>query len=307
MSIMDNIKVNLSRTGFKLRKAGPTIGVAVGVAGIGATAVLASRATLRAQETVKEHKEDIETIDEAWKLHKEGAKAAKDYDKKAYAHDHAAVWVHTGAKLLRQYAPAILTGIGSAALIICSHKVMSNRLAAMGAAYTVLQNTFAAYREKIEDHFGKEEVDEVINDRDKKEEEFHDKYSHMGRPAGTYSRVFGRGCTNSYQPDPMANLQFLSAKQNYWNDVLQSRGYVFLNEVYNSLGFESVPAGQMAGWLREDFHDKSVDEVGDGFIDFGVFESSNITDRVNDNQHLQWGDNILLDFNVDHKLIYDRI
>lgn len=308
MSFVNTFKANLSIAGFKLRKAGPTIGVTAGVVGIGATAVLASRATLQAQDIVVEHKENIDTINAAYDLHKKGEEVAEGYDEKAYAHDHAQAWIITGRKMAKLYAPAILVGIGSAALIICSHKTMSNRLASMGAAYTVLQNTFDVYRQRVEDHFGKEEVEKVVSDREKTEQDIRDRHNNGTVETASYGRLFGenRG-TTCYQRDPIANLQFLSAKQNYFNDLLISRGYVFLNEVYVALGYDATPSGQMVGWLREDRHDHKLDITGDGFVDFGIFDTTNVEQRIHGNEDLGWGDEILLEFNVDHKPIFDLI
>lgn len=308
MSFANTLKENLSVAGFKLRKAGPSIGVAAGVAGIGVTAVLASRATLKAQDIKTTHEEEIKTIDEAWELHKQGANAAKDYDEKAYAYDHAQVWVNSGIQALKLYLPAITVGIASATLIICSHKTMSNRLGAMSAAYSVLQSTFDTYRQRVEEHFGKEEVNAVVSDREKEAEDLKAHYDDHKVNLASYGRLFGEGRgTLSYQRDPMANIQFLSSKQNYFNDLLQQRGYVFLNEVYEGLGYEATPSGQMVGWLRSDRHDAKNDVTGDGFIDFGIFNSTDPAKRINDHADLQWGDEILLEFNVDHKPIFNLI
>lgn len=308
MSFANTFKTNLSIAGFKLRKAGPTIGVAAGVAGIGVTAVLASRATLKAQDLVNVHKEEIATIDKAWDMHKEGVEKAKDYNEKAYARDHAQVWVNSGMQALKLYLPAITVGIASATIIICSHKTMSNRLGAMSAAYSVLQSSFDTYRERVEEHFGKDKVEKVVSDREKDAEDLKAKYKENKVDLASYGRLFGEGRgTLSYQRDPMANVQFLSAKQNYFNDLLQQRGYVFLNEVYEGLGYEATPAGQMVGWLREDRHDAKNEITGDGFIDFGIFSSTDPSKRLQDHADMQWNDEILLEFNVDHKTIYNLI
>src|SRR5699024_1125444 len=103
------------------------------------------------------------------------------------------------------------------------------------------------------------------------------------------------------------NIQFLSSKQNYFNDLLQQRGYVFLYEVYEGLGYEATTSGQMVGWLRSDRHDAKHDVTGDGFIDFGLFNSTDPAKRIYDHADVQWGDEILLESNVDHKPIYRLI
>lgn len=323
MSFLNNLKTSFAVAGVRLERSAPTIGTAAGVVGIGATAYLASRATLKAGDILEEHKAEIKVMDEVYELHKDGAKAAKDYDEKAYAHEHALVWVKTITKFTKLYAPAIAVGVCSAALIIASHNAMNNRLASLGAAYTVLQNTFAAYRERIEEHFGKEEVDKVINDREENYKQVvkRDIDDHVLNYK-TYARIFGEGKgTTAYVRDPHANVRLLSTKQNYWNDRLEAVGFVFLNEIYEDLGYERVPEGQNVGWLStnrtremaQNNFAKAIDNndfgygFGDGYIDFGIFESSNMGDRMAIADDIEWGGDILLEFNIDPYYIKDLI
>lgn len=57
---------------------------------------------------------------------------------------------------------------------------------------------------------------------------------------------------------PEYNYVFLLANQHYANDMLQSRGHVFLNEVYDMLGMPRTQLGALLGWTHP------------GSIDFGV-------------------------------------
>jgi hypothetical protein len=94
----------------------------------------------------------------------------------------------------------------------------------------------------------------------------------------------------------MYNQVFLRAQQCYFNDLLHSRGHVFLNEVYDALGLERSRAGAVVGWVVSK-------DRGDNFIDFGIFDGDRqaVRDFVNGNEG-----SILLDFNVDG-VIYDLI
>lgn len=89
--------------------------------------------------------------------------------------------------------------------------------------------------------------------------------------------------------------------QNQMNDKLKARGHVFLNEVYDALGFDRSEAGRLVGWVWN--KDNTAMEAGDGYIDFSIFDGSDYAKRafVNGDERF-----ILLDFNIDG-MIYDLI
>lgn len=95
-----------------------------------------------------------------------------------------------------------------------------------------------------------------------------------------------------WRPSAEYNRFFLESQQRYANELLHSRGHVFLNEIYDNLGFEHTPAGSVVGWLRKG--------DGDGYIDFNLFELSARSFQLGYEQ------SIWLDFNVDG-VIYEQI
>lgn len=88
---------------------------------------------------------------------------------------------------------------------------------------------------------------------------------------------------------------FLRAQQNYANDLLVKRGYLFLNDVYKMLGFEPTRAGQVVGWRHEP--EKSD---CDGYVSFGIYNANRETARDFVNGYER---SILLDFNVDGPIL----
>ena len=101
-----------------------------------------------------------------------------------------------------------------------------------------------------------------------------------------YARFFDETSTN-WQRTQGYNQFFIQAQQNYANDLLKSRGHVFLNEVYDMLGLERSKAGAVVGWVKGN---------GDNYIDFGVFQG----DEWNAMRFVTGDErSILLDFNVD--------
>lgn len=95
-----------------------------------------------------------------------------------------------------------------------------------------------------------------------------------------YSQVFDSKC-RMWEKNQEFNLMFLKAKQNYFNDVLKARGYVFLRDIYEDLGFPITRKTLFTGWVY-DLENPMIDN----FIDFGITTNGGDAD-------------IELDFNVD--------
>jgi|SRR6478736_7088003 len=95
-----------------------------------------------------------------------------------------------------------------------------------------------------------------------------------------YKAVFGPDNQNWYK-DHDINLVFLFSVQRFMNDLLQMRGHVFLNEVYDALHMPRTYEGQVVGWAR--------DGEADCFIDFNP--SSRDDDKIE------------LDFNIDGTIL----
>lgn len=98
-----------------------------------------------------------------------------------------------------------------------------------------------------------------------------------------YQKQLDQHCVN-WSTQREYNLMFIKAQSNYFNDMLKARGHVFLNEVYDSLGFQRTSAGQIVGWL--------LNGDGDNYIDIQVKE-------IGENK-------FTVDFNVDG-IIYEKI
>ena len=104
----------------------------------------------------------------------------------------------------------------------------------------------------------------------------------------TAARFFDETC-KGYEKDTQYNLLMLRGQQQYANDLLHARGYVFLNDVYDMLGIDRTKEGQIVGWV----YDKN-NEVGDNF---GILETNRETEDGS------YEPAILLDFNVDGNIL----
>lgn len=130
---------------------------------------------------------------------------------------------------------------------------------------------------------GKEEKQEVEIE---KEERVQDTFSQ-------YARFFDEACVG-WNRDPKTNLIFLKNRQEYANDLLKTKGYLFLNEVYDLLGMRRSQEGQVTGWI----YDKE-NPIGDNFVDFGL----NKDNKIAQDFIMGFGNTILLDFNVDGNIL----
>ena len=115
------------------------------------------------------------------------------------------------------------------------------------------------------------------------------------RSFSQYARFFDEGCFPKWHNNPEYNLMFLRQQQTYANDLLKTKGYVFLNDVYELLGIPKSKAGQVVGWIYD-----LENGDGDNYIDFGIYKLGN-GEFVNGNKS-----SILLDFNVDG-MILDKV
>lgn len=100
-----------------------------------------------------------------------------------------------------------------------------------------------------------------------------------------YAKLFDSKC-HGWTMNPYHNVTFLELQQNYTNELLRSRGVLFLNEVYDMLGIPRTAAGQRAGWIFMPDYDVT------DYVDFSIRSAWN-TEALKGND-----DSVMLDFNV---------
>lgn len=283
----------IARSALLTQKNSPEILLAAGVVGMVGSTVLACRATLKMDTVLAEAKEKMDTAKTL--VH-------PDYSERDRQRDITLIYYQTGVKIARSYAPAIILGGLSIYALTTSHSIMTKRTVALTAAYGALEKGFNEYRGRVIEKYGEEEdrnlrygsqqievVDPGTGKKKTVTRVSHDTPS-------IYARFFDMSST-SWSKEPEYNLLFLQCQQNYANDLLHSRGHVFLNEVYDMLGIERSKAGAVVGWVL------SKNGETDNYINFGVFDGKTQASRdfVNGFEGA-----ILLDFNVDG-VIYDKI
>ena len=305
MSLIKNAAMSISkiagRSGLILKNASPEIYLVAGITGGVGAAVLACLATKKAPEVKARHLEDLEIIQRSWKEVKEGERDISEYPESDYKKDLITVYTRTTGDYIKLYGPAVTLGVLSIACIIASHGVMKKRNAALIAAYKTVESAFTSYRKRVVAEYGEktdymfkngiraEQFVEIETDENgKKHKVTKTAYTQDPNGISMYARFFDE-CNRVWQRDASYNKLFLRSQQNYWNDILKTRGHVFLNEVYDSLGFDRTKEGAVVGWVLGN-------KDGDSYVDFGLYDGSReaVRDFVNGSENA-----ILLDFNVD--------
>lgn len=283
---------HLGRAGVVAQKYSPEILTAVGVVGTVTSAVMASRATLKLEPIIDSTRAGVEDV--------RSRRNDVDYSESEYAKDLAYIYTINSRDLIKLYGPAVTLGVASIGCLVGAHGIMKKRNIALAAAYKTVEHSFSEYRKRVVSEFGEEKDREYRIPMEKREVKDKETgktktVSHVNpNNISGYARFFDETCPQ-WTKTPEYNLLFLRCQQNWANDLLQARGHVFLNEVYDSLGMPRSQAGSVVGW--------TLGKNGDNFVDFGIydFENQKAREFVNGVER-----SILLDFNVDG-VIYDLI
>lgn len=300
LEIVNKITFAAHKAFFKVKKHSPEILITAGVIGTVASAVMACKATTKLSDILEDSKEQINQVHN---FLDDDKIPESQYSKEDGNKDLAIIYAQTGIKLVKLYAPAVALGALSITGIVASNSILRKRNIALAAAYTTVDKTFKRYRNNVIDRFGEKidkelrygikarEIEEIVVDDDGNEKTVK-KTVEAADPVSMYSdyaKIYDAGC-NGWTKDAEFNLMFLRHTQAQANDILKRRGYLFLNEVYDMLGFQRTKAGQVMGWIYDE-----ENPVGDNFVDFGIYNTDieKARDFVNGIERV-----IILDFNV---------
>lgn len=284
---------------LQAQKSSPQILAITGTVGVIAGVVLACKQTTKVSDILEKHKEDVVQI-KKFSAEVENGNIKEDYTEKDKKKDLTIVYTKTAIDIAKLYAvPAVMIA-GSLGCLLGSNHILKVRYEGMAAAYTALHKTLDEYRSRVADRIGEEaekeawynvkaQVLEKTGEDGKTEVETiratdSDGYS-------PYAKFFDESCFG-WEKDPEANLMFLRQQQAFANDLLRTKGWLTLNDVYRALGIkESNDIGMVVGWVYDEYN-----PVGDNYIDFGIYNVNRPKNRdfVNGYEPV-----ILLDFNVD--------
>ena len=249
------------------------------VCGIGAT-VTACKATLKLPETMKEITENVEAA-KAIEVEEGEQDATKNKEVvKSY--------ISGGVKLAKLYGPSVGLTVTSVACALAGNRMMNQRYAGALAALGSTEKMFDNYRKRVVEEFGEEKdtqfangIREVVTEEPVLNKDGTPKTDKNGEVKTTkktsveydpsvnkYSRMFDEVSSREWDPNPDYNVTTLLGRQQYFNDMLHSHRYLFLNTVYKELGYPITAYGQDMGWIIDD-------DTPNAVVDLGLYDLTN--------------------------------
>lgn len=288
----------LVKTKLGIKKHSPEILVAAGIGTGIIAAIVACKQTIKANDIVAEARKSLQNIEDVKEL---AANNEVEYTEENEQEDRKTIGMQVAVGMVKTYALPVGLGILSITCILAGHHILKKRNVALAAAYSALSTDFMNYRKRVVDKYGKD-VDFMLKNGLKKQivanqvvdpetgevkETKEEVLTYEGDKLSQYARVFDEVGSTQWTPSADHNRAFLLMEQNYFNERIRTRGYIFLNEVYERLGFRPTKAGSVVGWVYQ-----NADYEG---IDFGIFTAH--TQKAA--EFLEGTEpSIILDFNV---------
>ena len=222
-----------------MKKHSPEILVALGIAGMATTVILAVKETPKAMKLIDAKKEElglkpeeklppIETVKTAWK----------------------------------PYVKPAIVGVASTACIIGSSSIHVKRNAALMTAYQISNTALAEWKQKATEALGKEKVQEI---QDKIKEE---KKEHLSKSNTGHNTYIVNTDEEILFKEPISNQVFRStlftvekAALNIARQINNGPGVsMSLNEFLYELGLRSTPIGNDIGWNLDNVIDITFED-----------------------------------------------
>lgn len=288
----------LVKTKLGIKKHSPEVLVAAGIGTGIIAAIVACKQTIKANDIVAEARKSLQNIEDVKEL---AANNEVEYTEENEQEDRKTIGMQVAVSMVKTYALPVGLGVLSITCILAGHHILKKRNVALAAAYSALSTDFMNYRKRVIDKYGKD-VDFMLKNGLEKQivanqvidpetgevkETKEEVLTYEGDKLSQYARIFDEVGSTQWAPSADHNRAFLLMEQNYFNERIRTRGYIFLNEVYERLGFRPTKAGSVVGWVYQ-----NADYEG---IDFGIFTAH--TQKAA--EFLEGTEpSIILDFNV---------
>lgn len=218
--------MKLTKTCAKfLRKHGGTILAVAASVGVIATAIETGRASTKAQKIIEKNMIAID---------------CENYGESCYT---------TKQKVLdcwKAYVPAVILGGGTIACILGSNALNKKQIASLTAAYMALGKTYQEYRKQVSHQLGQEAETDIFN-KTKAYEAINQEEPGLG-DTGDEKLLCYEPISKRYFHATSAEL--MDAFYNL-NREFAIQGYASMNDLYNYLGLDFIPEGDLKGWCAD--------------------------------------------------------
>lgn len=222
------------KIGRSLKKASPTILTCIGAAGVVATAVLAVKATPKADSLIK-------------------ADSRRNHDGDPYA----ATKLEAVKSCWKCYIPAAATGVATIICIFGANTLNKKQQASLASAYALVNRSYSDYKHKLKELYGEDAHKKIM-------ESIAAEKSSM--PPITATGGFSNSSLEFEDANEEQRLFYDSFSKRYFqatiSQVLQAEyhinrnmvlgAFVTLNDFYDFLGISHVEGGDVVGWLLSD-------------------------------------------------------
>ena len=303
--------VNNALTNLKMgaKNYAPEILTVVGIGFMVGAAIVACKRTPKAQRVLAQAEEDRNSAELAKQKALDDENFAKEYTEDDYKSDRRIIAIHTIKGIAGAYGPAIALGICGIACILGGNHLMRVRYTAVAAAYSSLSKAYDEYRKRVREKVGEKEEQDLFDgvkskiimaeEIDPETGEVKEVPKEVKEYTGgnLYTFIFDETNRN-WDKDMFQNIRFLEGQQLWADNLLKRKGYLFLSQVLESLGFEPTRESFEIGW-KYDLND----QTGDNYVSFGPHLGSLIEEPVGDILHMG-RDGIRLQFNPNGCITY---
>lgn len=251
--------------------------------------ITASKATLKAKNSMDAHKE--RKLEIANKVDSEiiTSEEAKDEMRKEI--------VKVGLELAKEYAIPFSLYTATIGCVFGSYKVQKSRIQALSTTLAAMSAAYSSLLFRLKDAAKNGlSAEDVLNDNVALQVENEDGTTethilNVPNPDDSPFKFRFDRYSTVWNPHHCSNETILMSELNWCNNLLQIQGYLFLNDVLDRLGIPRTKAGQILGWR--------TNGDGDGYIDFGVVDCATLTGARYDDNAFE------LNFNVDGDILTD--
>ena len=268
-STISSLTKLVGKVGHSLSKNSPIIFTVLGVAGIGATSVLAYKSKGKVEEIVDKIENDAALQAEKALIEAEMNDTTVRLNDAEYLEKENQLAIlnetkpYTRMLIVRDVAGAVaapvIVGALSIASIILSYQIQNNRIGSLAAALATSTTENMVFKKKYKEKHGEEEyvqfsntVQEEITTIEKGKEK--KKQVSVKDERDSLTEYWYEDSEYFVKDDSDYNDAFIQERLTHLESMLYHRGAITLNQALDALGLQTKKAGAIVGWTLETFN-----------------------------------------------------